>query len=917
MEPMTDKTLYLIDGMALVYRGHFALVRNPRLTSSGLNTSAVFVFFQALMDILEKKEASHIAAVFDTPEPTHRHKAYKEYKAQREAMPEDLSQALPYVFRLCEAFNIPLIRKPGWEADDVIGTLARQAEKQGFTTYMVTPDKDYAQLVDSNTFMVKPGVRGDEPEVLGVPEILAKWQIERVEQVIDILGLMGDASDNIPGVPGIGEKTAQKLIAKYDSVEALLENTDQLKGKQKENIETNRDQALMSKELVTICCEVPLEMGPADLAVKSRDDNALKELFIELEFRTVGRRLFGEDFEVQQQRLTFGDEDIAPQELKTLADTPHDYTLVDTAAGRGALLERLEGAEHFCFDLETDGLDFKVCRILGLAFALEAGKGYYVTLPDEPEAAAKVLDEFRPLLAKSGPEKIGHNLKFDLSVLRWHDVKVAGPFFDTMLAAHLAVPDMRRSMDFLAQALLGYKPVSISELIGERGEEQRTLAEVAVEQVAEYAAEDADITLQLAEKLRPVLSENGQDEIFHQVECPLVPVLVDMEFYGIRVESDTLKVLSATLAEEIGRRADRIHHLAGEPFDLNSPKQLGEVLFEWMKLDPKAKRTSKSKQYATNEQVLRRLVGRHEIVSEILDYRAATKLKSTYVDTLPGSVFGPTGHVHTHYDQAVTATGRMQSSGPNLQNIPIRTPQGREIRGAFLPSGPEYILLAADYSQIELRIIAALSRDEGMLEAFNNGADIHTATAQRIYGVDEVNADMRRKAKTVNFGIIYGISAFGLAERLFVSRAQASELIEQYFAQYPGIKRYMDETVEFARENGYVQTVLGRRRYLREINSRNATTRKGAERNAINAPIQGTAADMIKLAMTQIHGLLAEGGRKTRMLLQVHDELVFDLHRDEAEEVPAMVATAMRDAISLQVPIVVEMGTGANWLEAH
>ena len=588
---MSDKTLYLIDGMALVYRGHFALMRNPRMTSGGLNTSAVFVFFQAILDVLEQKKATHVAAVFDTPEPTHRHKAYKEYKAQREAMPEDLSQALPYVFRLCEGFNIPVIRRPGWEADDVIGTLARQAEKEGFTTYMVTPDKDYAQLVDKNTFMVKPGVRGDDPEVLGVPEILEKWGIERVDQVIDILGLMGDASDNVPGVPGIGEKTAQKLVAQFGSVENLLAGTDQLKGKQKERLEENRELALLSKELVTICCEVPLDLGPADLAVKPRNDEALKALFIELEFRTVGRRLFGEDFEVQQQRLSFGEEDVDPETLKTIADTEHDYVLVEDEAGRRALLERLEQAERFCFDLETDGLDFKTCRILGLAFSLAPGSGYYATLPADAEGAAAVLDEFRPLLGRKGSEKIGHNLKFDLSVLRWHDVQVAGPFFDTMLAAHLVVPEMRRSMDFLAQALLGYKPVSISSLIGERGEEQLSLAQIDVGQVAEYAAEDADITLQLAEKLRPMLAEFGQEQIFHEVECPLLPTLVDMEFYGIRIEVDTLGELSKSLGAEIEHRAARIHELAGEPFDLNSPKQMGEVLFEWLKLDPKAKRT--------------------------------------------------------------------------------------------------------------------------------------------------------------------------------------------------------------------------------------------------------------------------------------------------------------------------------------
>jgi DNA polymerase-1 len=916
---MSEKRLFLLDGMALAYRGHFALMRNPRIASTGMNTSAVFVFASTLLDIINNQQPSHIAVVFDTPEPTHRHIRHPEYKAQRDEMPEDLVEALPYIFRLCEGFSMPVIRMPGWEADDVIGTLARQAEADGFTTYMVTPDKDYGQLVDEHTFMYKPGGTGSGSDIMGVPQILERWQIERIDQVIDILGLMGDQSDNVPGVPGIGEKTAQKLIGQFGTVENLLDNLDQLKGKQRERLEENRDLAKLSKELVTISCDVPVQQKPADLALKPWDEAALKILFTELEFNTFGQRLFGEDFTAAPRGTAALAAEIDPENLKTIQDVPHEYILVDTAAARAELIKALNERDSYCFDLETTKLDPKTCKIIGFAFAWEAHRGFYAVLPQDEAGYAAVLEEFRPLLACPKTEKIGHNLKFDLSVLRWRGIKVAGPLFDTMLAAHLAVPDLRRSMDFLAQALLHYKPVSITELIGERGEDQLSMDLVALDTLSEYAAEDADITYQLSEVLRPLLKECGQEDIFYQVECPLVPVLVDMEFHGIRMEVDTIRKLSEELGVEIGRTAERIHQLAGEAFDLNSPKQMGQILFDKLKLDPNARRTQKSGQYSTNEQTLRRLASKHAVVPEILDYRMFSKLKSTYLDTLPGSVFAGTGHVHTHYEQAVTATGRMQSSGPNLQNIPIRTEQGRKIRQAFVASGEDYVLFSADYSQIELRIIAELGQVDGMLEAFKQDEDIHSSTAMRIYQVnaEAVTADMRRKAKTVNFGIIYGISAFGLAERLDINRTQAAELIEQYFEQYPEVKRYMDQTVEAAREKGYVETLLGRRRYLRDIQSRNATTRKGAERNAINAPIQGTAADMIKIAMHKIYAELEARDLKTRMLLQVHDELVFDLHRDEAEVVPSLVEEAMKTAIPMSVPLAVESGIGNTWLEAH
>ena len=918
-----EKRLFLLDSMALVYRGHFALMRNPRMTSKGMNTSAIFVFANNLVDMLEKQQPTHLAAVFDTPEPTHRHQEYSEYKAQREAMPEDLSQALPYVFKLCAAFNVPVIRHPGWEADDVIGTYARQAEEAGFTTYMVTPDKDYGQLVDEHTFIYKPGSGGGDGDLLGVAEILERWQIERIDQLLDILGLMGDASDNIPGVPGVGEKTAQKLIADFGSIENLYENLDQIKGKRRQNLEENHEQALLSKRLVTIDCQVPLEHKLDDLLVQQHDEQALKELFKELEFSTLGKRLFGEEFGARPQgpqgQLALGLDGEDGETLKTASAVEHQYHLVDTAEKRAALIAQLQQAKSFCFDSETNKLDPKTCNIIGLAFSAEEHTAYYVPIPEDAVEGRAVLEEFRALLTNAEIEKIGHNLKYDLSVLLWHGLEAQGPFFDTMIAAHLVAPELRRSMDALANALLGYQPIPIKDLIGERGEEQRSMSEVPLDQVVEYAAEDADITLQLATLLRPLIVEKKQERVFYEVECPLIPVLAAMEHAGIRMVKETLQELSVQLDEELRLTTARVFELAGEEFNLNSPKQLGEILFDKLQLDPAAKRTGKTKQYSTNEQVLRRLALRHEIVERILHYRSCAKLKSTYVDMLPAAVFATTGRVHTHYEQAVTATGRMQSSNPNLQNIPVRTEQGREIRRAFVPADEHYVLLSADYSQIELRIIAALSQDEGLMGAFRNGEDIHTSTATKIYEVaaDGVTDEMRRKAKTVNFGIIYGISAFGLAGRLDISRNQAAALIEQYFFQYPGVKKYLDQTVEFAREHGYVETVLGRRRYLRDINSRNATTRQGEERNAINAPIQGSAADMIKLAMSRIYSELRQRQLQTRMLLQVHDELVFDLHRDEMEVVPPLVEKAMKEAMPTAVPILVEMGTGETWVEAH
>ena len=919
-----DKRLFLLDGMALVYRAHFAMSRNPITSSLGMNTSATLVFTNTLLDILNKQDPTHIGVVFDTPEPTHRDKLFPEYKAQREAMPEDLSRSMPYIFRICEAFNLPILRVPGWEADDVIGTLAERSKTEGVTTYMVTPDKDFGQLVSDRILICKPARAGGGMEVLGVREVLDRWKIERVEQVTDIFGLMGDSIDNVPGVPGIGEKTAQKLIGQFGSLENLLDHVSELKGKQRENLETYRDQALLSKELVTIDRNVPLEISLPDLQRREWDSERLMEIFNELEFNVLGKRLFGDAFQAGPKSPPPEPGEAAggtvpSREVKTIQEVPHSYCLVDTPDERRGLIQMLSLQPLFCFDTETTGLDSKTCGLIGMAFSFEAHSGTYVPLPEDRDEVVSILEEFRPVFENPSIEKVGHNLKFDLSVFSWHGIRMRGRLFDTMLAAHLAAPDLRRTLDYLAEALLGYRPISISDLIGEKGEDQLSLRELPLEKVVDYAAEDADITFQLSGILRPMLSEKNQERVFNEVECPLIPVLVNMEFEGIRMDAEVLRNLSDELRAEIDITAERIFELAGERFNLNSSQQLGNIFFDKLKLDPAARRTQKTKQYQTNELALTRLAQNHEIVQKVLYYRLCTKLKSTYLDMLPGTIFPKTGRVHTHYEQAVTATGRMQSHGPNLQTIPVRSEQGREIRKAFVPRNDAFTLLSADYSQIELRIAAELSGDEGMLEIFRSGGDIHTATAMKIYGLDEedVTADMRRESKMVNFGIIYGISPFGLSERLDIPRPQAAELIEQYFAQYPGARKYMDETIAFARENGFVETITGRRRYLRDIDSRNAATRKAAERNAINSPIQGSAADMIKIAMVTIHRELNERKFKTKMLLQVHDELVFDLHKDEIDAIPPIVEKAMKHAIPMKVPIVVEMGFGDNWLGAH
>ncbi|MDF7808465.1 DNA polymerase I [Pontiellaceae bacterium B12219] len=928
-----DKKLFLIDGMAIIYRAYFGFIRNPRINSKGENVSAVYGFVNTLLDIIHTYEPTHIAVALDASGPTFRHEEFPEYKANRDETPEGIRTGVPHIKNLLKAFNIPMLEYPGFEADDVIGTLARQAEKEGFDTYMVTPDKDYAQLVDEHTFMLKPGRSGGDAELLNVKNILEQWNIEKIEQVIDILGLAGDTADNIPGVPGIGPKTAQKLIAQFGSVENLLENTDQLKGKQKEKIEENKNQALLSKRLVTIKCDVPVKEDPESLLRGKPNDNDLKLLFTELEFKSMIKRLFGESptsASVAVAAASSGQGDLfefaaaehpemtqpAPG-FKTIKDVKHTYHLVTTAAEREALAKTLSGTMEICFDTETTGLDVRTAELIGISFCINPGEAWYVTLPPDREQALLALKPFLPILESSDVRKVGQNLKYDISVLKWHGIEVKGQLLDTMLAHYLIDPDQSHKMDRMAEIELNYSPVPIEALIGEKKSTQKSMREVDLDELCEYAAEDADITLQLWHKLKPILKERGQERVFYEIETPLLPVLCQMEYNGINLDVTNLDAYSIVLGEKIKTLEKSIYTRAGMEFNLNSPKQLGEVLFDLLQLVDKPKKT-KTGQYKTNEEVLSGLAHEHEIVREILEYRGLTKLKSTYVDALPKEVFPDTGRLHTTFSQAITTTGRLSSVNPNLQNIPIRTEEGREIRRAFIPR-KGFTLLASDYSQIELRIMAELSGDEGLREAFIHGEDIHTATAARVFGVekDDVTREMRSKAKMVNFGIIYGISAFGLSQRLGIPRKEAQEIIEQYRANYPGVQDYLDTTIEFAQKHEYVQTIAGRRRYIRDINAKNQMVRSGAERNAINAPIQGTAADMIKIAMISIQKMLEERKTKTKLLLQVHDELVFDLALDEADELIPLIEEKMKSAIPMKIPILVESGTGTNWLEAH
>ncbi|MBW7848570.1 MAG: DNA polymerase I [Bacteroidales bacterium] len=923
--------LFLLDAMALIYRAFFALNKNPRINSKGLNTSAILGFANTLYEVIKKEKPSHIGVAMDTKAPTHRHTEFAEYKANREKMPDDLAASIPYIIELIEAFNIPLLTVDGFEADDLIGTLSKAAEKEGFLTYMMTPDKDFGQLITENILMYKPAKAGEDAVIWGVDEVCARYGIERPEQLIDILGLMGDASDNIPGVPGIGEKTAIKLIADYGSIENLLSHTSDLKGKLRENIENHRQLALQSRQLATIVTDAPIYFDKEALQLRQPDMERLGRLFDELEFRTFAKRM-REDAENENQNKAqvapkvvqgslFGQMEIAANTLSskaTIHTTPHEYITIEDEESLRELAQQLMSCKSVCFDTETTAIDAHSAELVGLSFAIEPHRAWWVPLPENYHQCVRLLGYLKPFFENPDIEKIGQNLKYDITVLRWYDIAVAGPLFDTMIAHYLIEPDQRHNMDVLAENYLNYSPIPIEDLIGKKGKGQGTMREVDTEQLREYAAEDADITLQLKAVFEPMLEELKLRKLFDEIEMPLVPVLASMEAEGVRVDVETLAQIGKSLQIEIAKLEQDIYAAAGMVFNIASPKQLGEVLFERLGLKTNAKKT-KTGQYPTGEEVLTKIIHQHPMVELILDYRSLTKLKSTYVDALPDLVNPRDGRIHTSYNQAVASTGRLSSNNPNLQNIPIRTERGREIRTAFVPRNPNFMLLAADYSQIELRIIAHLSGDKGMIEAFNHGQDIHAATAAKVYhiDIDKVDKEMRRHAKMVNFGIIYGISAFGLAERLGISRAEAARIINSYFTEYPGIRAYMDKQIELARKQGYVETMLGRRRQLRDINSANSVVRGFAERNAINAPIQGTSADMIKIAMIHIHQAIQEKSMQSRMILQVHDELVFDAHREEVDELRKIVAEKMQNAMQLSVKAETEINTGNNWLEAH
>jgi len=951
------KKLFLLDAMALIYRAYFAFSNNHRINSKGQNTSAIFGFTNTLLEVLKKEKPTHIAIVFDTAAPTARHEDFTEYKANRQEIPEDIALSIPYIIKVAEAFNIPVVSSDGYEADDIIGTLAKQAEKNGFDTYMMTPDKDFGQLVDEHTFIYKPARAGGNSEIMGVKEVCDRWQIDRVEQVMDILGLMGDAVDNIPGIPGVGEKTAMALVKQFGSVENLLKNTDQLKGKLKEKVEQNKEMAIQSKRLASIIIDVPVKIKLDDLKLQEPNKDAVKELFAELEFRRLADQLLGNGKATPQppkggdapdlfstpevkkssatpsSSLFFSNSpetkvaysldeeeavEVATSAHRTIKDIAHTYHIVDTKEKRKKLIADLSKQKSFCFDTETSGVDAQMADLVGLSFSFKPHEAYYVPVSSLHEEAKQIVHEFKEVMENKSIDKIGQNIKYDMAVLHLYGVEVKGKLFDTMIAHFLIQPDMRHSMDVISETYLNYSPVPIEELIGKKGKNQGNMMDVPLEKIAEYAAEDADVTLQLHEKLAPELKKVGAQKLFEEIEIPLVPVLMDMEAEGVNIDTKALKDLSFVLADDIQKAEDEIQTMAGSKFNVSSPKQVGEILFERMKIAEKPPLT-KTGQYSTSEDVLSKMENKHAIVRQILDYRELVKLKNTYVDVLPELINPRTHRLHTSYNQVVAVTGRLSSDNPNLQNIPIRTERGREIRKAFIPRDEKHLLLSADYSQIELRIIAELSGETAMIEGFKSGEDIHATTASKVYAVPikEVTSDMRRNAKMVNFGIIYGISAFGLAERLNIPRSEAKAIIENYFQQYPQIREYMDESIEKARKNGYVETIMGRRRYLRDINSANFTVRGFAERNAINAPIQGSAADMIKIAMINIHQDFEKKKLKSKMLLQVHDELVFDVLKEEVEIVKPIVDHRMKTALSLTVPVDIGMGVGKNWLEAH
>ncbi len=946
------KKLFLLDAMALIFRAYYALIRNPRITSKGKNTNAQFGFTNTLIELINNQKPSHMAVCFDTHAPTERHTDFADYKANRQEAPEDLIISIPDIKRIIQAFNIPIVEVDGYEADDVVGTLSKQASAKGYEVFMVTPDKDYGQLVSDKVKIYKPGYQGGDVEIMGPAEVCEKWNIKNVSQVIDILGLMGDAVDNIPGIPGVGEKTAAKLLAEYGTLEKVIENAGEIKGALGEKVRNGKDLAVMSKKLATIIVDVPCEFHEEDFRLKDWNKEALRDVFNDLEFKTIGKRILGEDIgpaaapaegkqtdlfgnAVDGQQLKIksakkedpataaeADTDEEPPVVagKNIHNTKHQYEAVTTDDAIKKLVKDLSKQQEICFDTETTGIDANDAELVGMSFSYTPGTAYYIPCPADQEKTKKILELFEPVFSNKKMIWIGQNLKYDMLVLKWYGVALQGKIFDTMLAHYVIEPDGKRSMDLLSAQFLGYEPVHIEELIGKKGKTQGNMRDVELDKIKDYAAEDADITLQLKKVLAPMLKTKEVEKVFSEVENPLVKVLTDMEYEGVKVDVDFLNDYSKELEKEAKQAEENVYKQAGVRFNLASPKQLGEVLFEKLQLDPKAKKT-KTGQYATGEDVLLKLAHQNKIVDDILAFRELTKLKSTYVDALPLMINRKTGRVHTSYAQAVAVTGRLASNNPNLQNIPVRTERGREIRKAFIPRDKKHILLSADYSQIELRIVAAISNDPNMCEAFRTGKDIHTATAAKVFNVSEkdVTKEMRYKAKSVNFGIIYGQGAFGLADNLGISRTEAKEIIDNYKKQFANIQKYMDDTINFAKENGYVQTIMGRKRWLRDINSSNFTVRGFAERNAINSPIQGTAADMIKLAMVKIHEAFIKNKFASKMILQVHDELVFDAVKEEAETIKPIILDCMRSALPLPngVPVEAEIGSGNNWLSAH
>jgi DNA polymerase-1 len=974
-----SKKLFLLDALALIYRAYYALIRTPRITTTGINTNAQFGFTNTLLEIIRKENPTHIAVCFDTHAPTERHTDFTDYKANRQEAPEDLLDSLPHIKAIIEGFNIPVIEYDGYEADDIIGTLAWQAAAKGYEVYMVTPDKDYGQLlVKPNVYIWKPPAFGNKEEIVDAKKICEKWDIARVEQVVDMLGLMGDASDNIPGIPGVGEKTAAKLLKLYDTLEGVLDNADKITGSMGEKVRAGKKSAIMSKKLATIITNVPVSFHEEDFRLKEKNKSALAEIFNELEFKTLGKRILGDEFsvsggagaievaaakqeqtdlfgntvnlkiknkkgglgknnavaneednivnaanqnEIDEEEGELGDEDL-PVELvvnKNSANTPHTYKAVEGKENIQALVKDLLLQKEVCIDTETTGINANNVELVGLSFSYKEHEGFYIPIANEAEAK-KILTLFEPLFKNKDIVWIGQNLKYDFLVLKWYGVELLGKTFDTMLAHYVIEPEGRRSMDLLSAQFLGYEPISITTLIGKKGKNQGTMRDAPLDQVTEYAAEDADITFQLKNCFTPLIKKRGVEKVFNEVENPLVRVLVDMEYEGVKVDIDFLNEYSKILETDAKISEERVYDQAGVRFNLASPKQLGEVLFDILKLDAKAKKT-KTGQYATGEDVLQKMAAKHKIVDDILNFRELTKLKSTYVDSFPELINPKTGRVHTSYAQAVAVTGRLSSTNPNLQNIPIRTERGREIRKAFIPREKGRVLVSADYSQIELRIVAAISGDPNMCEAFKLGKDIHTATAAKVYGIKEadVTKEMRYKAKSVNFGIIYGQGAFGLAENLGISRTEAKEIIDNYKKEFPNIQLYMDQQINNAKELGFVETLMGRRRWLRDINSSNFTVRGFAERNAINSPIQGSAADMIKLAMIKIHAEMKKTKWESKMILQVHDELVFDAVEKELPPLKELILKCMKEAMVLPngVPVEAEVGVGKNWLEAH